>query len=73
MQVQKPIRLKDSVYALEEPNLGLYIRFAPDAPQVAPLRQASVVPATPPARADLVCRAAAVFSGQPHELVRIDA
>ena len=37
-------------------------RLTPNAPQVAPLRLAS-----------LVSRAAAVFTGQPLELVRIDA
>jgi len=48
-------------------------RLTPNAPQVAPLRLASIAPATPPGRADLVSRAAAVFIGQPHELVRVDA
>lgn len=66
-------RLKDSVYALEEPTLGLYILFTPDAPRVAPLRQASLAPANPTGRSELVCRAAAVLSGQPYELVRVDA
>ncbi len=66
-------RLKDSVYALEEPNLGLYIRLTPNAPQVGPLRLASLAPATSSGRVDLVSRAGAVLTGQPHELVRVDA
>ena len=48
-------------------------RLTPNAPQVAPLRLASVVPANLLGRSDLVSRAAAVFSGQAHELVRVDA
>ena len=66
-------RLKDSVYAVEEPNLGLYFRLTTPRPQVGPLRLASLAPATPPGRADLVSRAAVPLAGMPHELVRIDA
>ena len=66
-------RLKDSVYALEEPNLGLYLRLTPNAPQVAPLRLASLAPADYGGRRDLVSRAAAVLQGQVYELVRVDA
>lgn len=69
----KQFHLKDSVYALEEPNLGLYIRLNKNAPQVGPLRLATLAPATPPCRNELVSRAGAVLAGQPHELVRIDA
>ena len=72
MQAQQH-RLKDSVYALEEPTLGLYLCLAGETPRVAPLRQASIVPAASSSRAELVCRAAAVLSGQPYEIVRVDA
>jgi len=70
---RQQFRLKDSVYALEEPNLGLYIVLTQNAPHLAPLRLASLAPATLLGRGDLVSRAAAVFTGQPHELVRLDA
>jgi hypothetical protein len=73
MQHHPQFRLKDSVYAIEEPNLGLYFRLAVPLPKIGPLRLASLAPATPSGRRDLVVRAAAPLAGMPHELVRVDA
>lgn len=68
------IRLKGSVYALEDPSIpGLYIRLGGEAPRLTPRAQATLAPAAPEYRAALCARASIQMSGQPHELVRLDA
>lgn len=74
MQHQQ-FRLKDSIYVLEEPTLGLYVCLnragaAHNPPRLKPLPLATMAPATPYCRALLA--AAGTALGQPHELVRID-
>ena len=66
-------RLKDSVYALEDPNLGIYIALKGPAPRLKPLRLATLAPATAAGRRELAIVASGTIAGQPHELVRVDA
>lgn len=66
-----PFRLKDSVYALEDPASGLYISVKGPTPKLRPLRLATLAPATPPCRSELILASAAVNATG--ELVRVDA
>lgn len=68
-------RLKDAVYALEDPNVpGLYFRIGlPGRPStLTGVSTATLAPATPASRAALCGRAVTQLSNSPHELVRID-
>lgn len=69
-------KLKDSVYALEDPGVpGLYFRIAKPGQRstLTAWPQATLAPASPESRAALCGRAVAELSNSPHELVRIDA
>lgn len=70
---REQFHLKDSVYAVEEPTLGLFFRLKTPPPRIAPLPLATLAPATLPGRLQLAERAAALLQGVPHELVRVDA
>lgn len=67
-------RLKDSVYALEDPGVpGLYFRLGDPRVTLTPRPSATLAPATAQYRVALAARAIPLLSGQPHELVRLDA
>lgn len=67
-------RLKDSVYALEDPSVpGLLYRLGGERPTLTPRATATLAPASPAYRAQLCARAVVQLSGLPHDLVRLDA
>lgn len=70
--MQERFRLKDSVYALEDPASGLYIRFTTQQARLEALPRATLAPATQRCRRELIARAVALPSAG-CELVRVDA
>lgn len=65
-------RLKDSVYAFEDPVFsGLYITLKGPQPKLQPLRLATLAPATPACRNELILASAAAHATG--DLVRVDA
>lgn len=64
-------RLKDSVYALEDPVSGLYITLKGPKPKLQPLRLATLAPATPHCRSELIL--ASSQANATGDLVRVDA
>lgn len=75
MQYRSSAQVKASVYALQDPATGKYIRTDGARPRLKPLAQACLAPATPAGYAWIVQRAACTLApfGILHELVRIDA
>lgn len=69
--MKTPFRLKDSVYALEDPASGLYISVKGPTPKLRPLRLATLAPATPDCRRELIL--ASVAANATGDLVRVDA
>jgi len=70
---QQGVRLKASVYALEDPVTGQTIAARGREPKVAPLHLSTIAPTTPECRAALERLASARLPGIAYELVRIDA
>ncbi len=73
MKKKSQARLKQSVYALQEPTLGSYIALRGPAPKLTPLHLATICPATEACREELARLASVRLAGIPHELVRVDA
>jgi hypothetical protein len=71
--MQGTVRLKDSVYALREPETGQYIALRGEQPKLAPLHLATTAPATEVCLAQLAQLASRRLPGVPYELVRVDA
>lgn len=65
-------RLKDSVYALQEPTTGEYIAIRGEQPKLVPLHLATTAPVTPQCLGELAQLASQKLAGIPHELVRVD-
>ncbi len=70
---QKGVRLKASVYALEEITTGQTIAARGTQPKVAPLHLSTLAPTTPECRGALERLASARLQGVAYDLVRIDA
>lgn len=70
---QRKVRLKDSVYALQEPSTGAYIALRGEQPKLAPLHLATLAPVTEQCLDELTQLASRKLAGIPHELVRVDA
>lgn len=70
---QQGVRLKASVYALEESVTGQTIAARGEKPKVAPLHLSTIVPTTPECRAALERLASARLNGVAYDLVRVDA
>jgi len=68
------LRLKQAVYALQDPATGQYIALHGATPKLAPLHLATMAPASAECLAKLQQLASAKLAGStPHELVRVDA
>jgi hypothetical protein len=67
--------LKDSVWALKEPQTQQYIALGNEheTPRITQLHLATMRPATPEGLADLQQLASRRLAGQPYCLVRVDA
>ncbi len=70
---QQGVRLKASVYALEDAATGQTIAARGDRPKVAPLHLSTIAPATPECRTALERLASARLNGVAYDLVRVDA
>ena len=69
------VRLKQSVWALREPDTQQYIAFsdAHSTPRLAPLHLATVAPDRPECLAELQRLASVRLGGVRYELERVDA
>jgi hypothetical protein len=67
--------IKGSVWVLQEPDTAQYIAFRCEhqAPRLAPLHLATVVPDRPECLAELQMLASRRLAGVRYELVRVDA
>lgn len=67
--------LKQSVWALKEPNTQQYIAFGDEhrQPSLAPLHLATIAPDRPQCLAELQQLASRRLQGVPYDLVRVDA
>jgi len=73
MRRLQAVRLKTSVYALEDAHTGQTIAARGDRPKVAPLHLSTICPTTPECRSQLERLASARLNGVAYDLVRIDA
>lgn len=69
------IRLKQAVWALQEPDSALFIAFGHEhrEPRLAPLHLATIAPDRPECLAELQQIASRRLAGVRYDLVRVDA